>query len=182
MREGDFRQDLLFRLKGVMIHLPPLRDRGPDDLRLLVEDLLSQAARRLGRPVPALDSATWKKLVEYAWPGNTRELQHVIRRAALVCRGSQVTAGDIELQTSAGEQVSGSAAGGGDFGGSIMRAVQAALASGQADLHQSLHETLDRELLRATLAECQGNQVQAARRLGISRNGLRAKMRALGLE
>jgi DNA-binding NtrC family response regulator len=182
MREGDFRQDLLFRINGVTIQLPPLRDRGLDDLRLLVEEILSQTARRIGRSVPALDPAAWKKLAEHSWPGNIRELQHAIRRAALVCRGSQVTAADIDLQSSDGAQLSGTAPVEGDVGGNIARAVQAALASGQADLHQSLHETLDRELLRAILAECQGNQVQAARRLGISRNGLRAKMRALGLE
>jgi DNA-binding NtrC family response regulator len=180
VREGQFRHDLLFRLHGLTIHLPPLRERGLDDMRMLVEHFLSQAAKRIGRPVPPLDQAAWRKLADYSWPGNIRELQHVVRRAGLVCRGSQVTAADLEMQASAADQPTGAAAG--EIGAAILRTVQAALASGETNVHQSLHDLLDRELLRAALAECDDNQVQAARRLGISRNGLRARMRALGLD
>lgn len=179
IQTGQFRQDLLFRLNGVTIHLPPLRSRGEEDLRLLAEHFVGQAARRAGRSVPTLAEDAWSKLRQHAWPGNVRELQHVVRRAVLVCRGSQIAPGDILLSPAAGGGQEGSED---DASAHIIRAVQAAIASGQANLYPALHDMLDLELLRMTLAQCAGNQVQTARRLGISRNGLRAKMQALGLE
>jgi sigma-54-specific transcriptional regulator len=146
---------------------------------LLVDYFLSQAAQRTGRPVPTLEAAAWDKLRNYAWPGNIRELQHVVRRAVLICRGSQIAPGDLELAPGAGanhgqEKESATAC--------VAKAVKAALASTDENIYESLHNMLDLELLRQVLAECNGNQVQTARRLGISRNGLRAKMEALGLE
>jgi two-component system nitrogen regulation response regulator GlnG len=176
---GQFRQDLIFRLNGVTIQLPSLRQRGPEDLRLLVDYFLSQAAQRAGRPVPTLEAAAWDKLRHYSWPGNIRELQHVVRRAVLICRSSQIAPGDLELGPAAGAatgQARESATAG------IAQAVRAAIASTDENIYESLHNMLDLELLRRVLAECSGNQVQTARRLGISRNGLRAKMEALGLE
>ena len=141
-----------------------------------------QTAKRIGRPVPTIQEAAWKKLGDYQWPGNVRELQHVVRRAALVCRGTQISPSDLELKSpSTGTPMPISAAEV-DVATSIAQAVKAALTSGQANLHDALHEMLDGELLRMAFAECGGNQVQTARRLGLSRNGLRAKMRALGLE
>ena len=174
---GQFRQDLMYRLNGVTIHLPPLRQRGPEDLRLLVEHVLKQAAQRAGRPIPTLHEAAWAKLLEYSWPGNIRELQNVIRRAFLICRGSQIVATDIGLGPAAPPPAAAD-----DAAANIARAVRSALAAGETDLFQRLHDMLDLELLRLALAECGGNQVQTARRLGMSRNGLRAKMQALGLE
>jgi DNA-binding NtrC family response regulator len=179
---GEFRQDLLFRLNGVTIQLPALRERGPEDLKLLVEHVLAQAAERIGRPAPTLQEAAWNKLRGYAWPGNVRELQHVVRRAALVCRGPQIAPSHLELMPSSMDGTSPSQAADADVGANIARAVNAALASDQPNLHEALHEMLDGELLRMALAACGGNQVQTARRLGLSRNGLRAKMRTLGLE
>jgi DNA-binding NtrC family response regulator len=176
---GNFRQDLMYRLNGVTIHLPTLRQRGEEDLRLLVDHFLAQAAQRAGRPVPALAEATWDKLREHSWPGNIRELQHVMRRAVLISRGSQIEPGDVELTHAVAMEADlrkeSTSAG-------IAQAVRTAVASGGENLYESLHGILDLELLRLVLAECDGNQVQAARRLGISRNGLRAKMEALGLE
>ncbi len=187
VREGEFREDLLFRLNGMTIRLPPLRQRGPEDVKLLVEHFLAQAAKKIGRPSLTLQPAAWTMLCEYPWPGNIRELQHVIRRAALISRGAHVTVSDIELKRSAAESPPSTSDAEGeatanDVSAHIGRAVKAALASGDANLNQTLHDMLDGELLRMTLAECGGNQVQTARRLGISRNGLRTKMRTLGLE
>ncbi|MGH7134284.1 MAG: sigma 54-interacting transcriptional regulator, partial [Pirellulales bacterium] len=174
---GAFRQDLLFRIKGVTIRLPPLRERGDDDLKLIFEQLVTQAAERARRATPTLTDAAWTKLREHSWPGNVRELKNVVIRAVLVCRGTHIVPSDLELESSPTSpecQDSPIA--------HLSRAVQLALVLGQADLHQSLHDALDVELLRSTLAECGGNQVQTSRRLGLSRNGLRARLRALGLE
>jgi DNA-binding NtrC family response regulator len=179
VQTGQFRQDLLFRLNGVTIHLPPLRERSTEDLRLLVEHFLRQSAKKCGRSVPALSDAVWEKLRDHSWPGNIRELQHVVRRAVLVSRGTHISTADIELSTPpAGKEVGGSRT----ADEHIAMAVKVALASGDDNLYQPLHDMLDLELLRLVLAECNGNQVQSARRLGISRNGLRAKMQALGLD
>jgi DNA-binding NtrC family response regulator len=179
IQAGQFRQDLIFRLNGVTIHLPPLRQRGPEDLRLLVDYFLGQAAQRSGRPIPTLEQAAWDKLCGYSWPGNIRELQHVVRRAVLISRGSQIGPADLELAptggATAGQGKESASAG-------IAQAVKAAIATGDENISESLHNMLDLELLRQVLAECNGNQVHTARRLGISRNGLRAKMETLGLE
>lgn len=187
VREGEFREDLLFRLNGMTIRLPPLRQRGPEDIKLLIKHFLAQAAKKMGRPNLMFQPAAWTMLCEYLWPGNIRELQHVVRRAALVSRGAHVTVADIELKPSLAENSPGASSAEGpmtsnDVSAHIGHAVKAALASGDANLNQILHDLLDSELLRMTLAECGGNQVQTARRLGISRNGLRAKLRTLGLE
>ncbi len=176
---GDFRPDLLFRINGLTIQLPTLRERGLGDLKLLVDHLLARAAQKSGCAAPALQEEAWQALRRHPWPGNVRELQHVVRRAVLVCRGTQIGPADLELRTApAGASSAGPE---GDARGHLASAVKAAVAAGQDDLHQALHDALDAELLRAVLAECDGNQVWAARRLGMSRNGLRARMRALGL-
>jgi DNA-binding NtrC family response regulator len=180
--ENEFRQDLLFRLKGMTITLPPLRERGSDDLQLLAEHYLQQAAKGLGRSSLCIQESAWAKLRAHPWPGNIRELQHVIRRAAVTCRGSQITAADIEFGEGTSRAAPPSSAEEPDVEASIRRAVQASLASGEPDLYHRLTETLERELIRETLAACGGNQVQTARRLGLSRNGLRSKMQAYGLE
>jgi DNA-binding NtrC family response regulator len=187
VREGEFREDLLFRLNEMTIRLPALRQRGPEDIKLLVEHFLDRAARNSGRPRLTLQPEAWTSLYEHAWPGNIRQLQHVVRRATLVSRGSQIASADFELKPSAsGDAAEGIAADGegaaNDVGTHMTRAVKAALASGEANLNQSLHGLLDDALLRMALAECGGNQVKTANRLGISRNGLRAKMRTYGLE
>jgi two-component system nitrogen regulation response regulator GlnG len=179
VQSGQFRQDLLFRLNGVTIHLPPLRQRGAEDLDLLADYFLTQAAKKTGRSTLALSEDAWKLLREHSWPGNIRELQHVVRRAVLVSRGTQISPADIELSPAVGVALAGASA---TASVHIIAAVKAALATSDENLYQSLHDMLDLELLRIVLGECSGNQVQSARRLGISRNGLRAKMQSLGLE
>lgn len=179
---GEFRQDLLFRLNSVTLRLPALRERGEGDLKLLVEHFLKQAPRRNGRPVPTIQDAAWKMLLEYAWPGNIRELQHVVWHAVLMGRGTQISPGDLELKPCPTGGLACANDAPGDSAANLAKTVKAALASGQANLHQILHDLLDAELLRMTLAEYGGNQVQTARRLGLSRNGLRARMQSLGLE
>lgn len=187
VRAGEFREDLLFRLNLMTIRLPSLRQRGMEDIKLLVEHFLAHAVQNSGRARLTLQPEAWTRLYEHVWPGNIRELQHVVRRAALICRGSQVTSGDFEFKASTSEGAAGGIAADGeggtnDVGTHIARAVKAAMASGEANLNQYLYDILDGTLLRMALAECGGNQVKTANRLGISRNGLRAKMKTYGLE
>jgi transcriptional regulator with GAF, ATPase, and Fis domain len=81
-----FRRDLFYRLSVFPIQLPPLRER-PEDIRPLAMHFLDQAARRYGRRTPRLTAAACRALETYGWPGNIRELQHVIERAVLLTRG-----------------------------------------------------------------------------------------------
>src|SRR5205823_7572309 len=100
--DGKFREDLFYRLNGVTIQVPPLRDRG-DDLVLLAEHFLAKAAHEAGRAPPAVEPGAWDVLRQCSWPGNVRQLQNAIRRAVLVCRG-QITAGDIVFAASRSTQ------------------------------------------------------------------------------
>ncbi len=87
---GRFRQDLYYRLSVFPVELPPLRKR-PEDVPLLAEHFLAQAARKLGRPKPRLTLANVQQLQRYHWPGNVRELQHVIERAVITADGARLT-------------------------------------------------------------------------------------------
>ncbi|MEP0548019.1 MAG: sigma-54 dependent transcriptional regulator [Rhodothermales bacterium] len=89
MREGTFREDLYYRLNGVRLRLPPLRER-PDDVPLLVTHFAARAAERYGDAVPEVGAEAMRALRAYAWPGNVRELENVVERAVLLARGGAV--------------------------------------------------------------------------------------------
>src|SRR5436190_421910 len=93
---GQFREDLLFRLNTVEIHLPALRER-KEDVPALAVHFLSQYASRYRRPVKGIESAALQSLLQYAWPGNVRELEHTMERAVLMCRTDQIQARDLGL-------------------------------------------------------------------------------------
>jgi DNA-binding NtrC family response regulator len=92
--EGRFRHDLYDRLAVLLVHLPPLRERG-EDVLLLAEHFLEQEARRYQRPVVGLSGPTRRCLLEYPWPGNVRELRNVITRAVLFSSGHLIQAADL---------------------------------------------------------------------------------------
>ena len=89
-----FRQDLLYRINTVEIHLPPLRQR-KGDIPLLVEHFLSIYNRKYNKPGIEVDDNTMKKFEIYSWPGNIRELQHVIERSVILCDSTILKPGDI---------------------------------------------------------------------------------------
>ncbi|MGH7172673.1 MAG: sigma-54-dependent transcriptional regulator [Gemmataceae bacterium] len=159
MREGKFQRELFSRLNGMPIPLPALRERGAKDLRLLVQHFLTTVAKSTNRPLPTLHEDAWTKLHDYSWPGNIWELQNVIGRAALLCRGLQITEADIEFDerpSSDGEVV-----------GSIRQAINAALQSVHGNLFSRLQDILKRELLLLTLSKCGGDQDKTERLLGV---------------
>jgi transcriptional regulator with GAF, ATPase, and Fis domain len=84
VQEGRFREDLFYRLNVFPIHLPPLRER-PEDIPVLAEYFLQRAAPRLGRPIFGITPASMRRLQQYQWPGNIRQLQNVIERCAILC-------------------------------------------------------------------------------------------------
>ena len=102
--EGRFREDLLFRLNVVNLHLPPLRERR-DDIPLLVNYFLEKIAREQGRKPKSIASAAIKLLEKYHWPGNVRELENAIRRARVLAKSDAILPGDLP------PEISGAAAG-----------------------------------------------------------------------
>ena len=91
---GTFREDLLFRLNTVEIHVPALRERR-EDIPALAGHFLARYATRYRRAIQGLDAAALQALLQYAWPGNVRELEHTMERAVLMCRTDQLQPADL---------------------------------------------------------------------------------------
>jgi len=150
---GQFREDLLFRLNTVEIHLPPLRDRR-EDIPLLAGHFLARSATRYRRPVHGLDATALQAMLRYTWPGNVRELEHVMERAVLMCRTQEIRAADLGLN---------------------------AVASNDQHLEELSLEAVEVILIRKALQRFQGNISQAAEALGLSRGALYRRMEKYGL-
>ena len=150
---GQFREDLLFRLNTVEIHLPALRERR-EDIPALAAHFLARYAARYRRPVQGFDSAALQALLQYSWTGNVRELDHTIERAVLMCRTDEIQPADLSLSS------------------------QRAPSQGLEDL--SL-EAVEAMLVRKALQRYQGNVSQAAEALGLSRGALYRRMEKYGV-
>jgi two-component system nitrogen regulation response regulator GlnG len=176
VREGRFREDLLYRLRVVPIRIPPLRERR-DDIALLAEHFVSRYAEDLGTGRRYLTPATLAHLEAHDWPGNVRELENSIKRALVLSSGEVLTPEDFAFLVAA------PAAGSGDdlLLGLIEHEVAAALDSGKNDVYRSILERVEKPLLEAVLAHTDGNQIRAAAILGINRNTLRKKIVELGI-
>ncbi|MRR09581.1 sigma-54-dependent Fis family transcriptional regulator, partial [bacterium] len=165
---GRFREDLYYRLATVPIHVPPLRER-PSDIMLLAQALLESSARSLGKPQPVFSAEALVALTRYRWPGNVRELQNEILRMVALCDGRSI---DMGLLSS---RVLGPPPTAADM-------VQLAqLNSGDGSLKERM-DRLEAQVVRETMIRHQWNKSRAARELGLSRVGLRAKLVRYGLE
>ena len=178
--EGKFRQDLYYRLSVFTIPLPPLRERG-DDLGMLVQHYLRRFSQELGRKVQEITPEALEMLQRYAWPGNIRELQGVLKQALLQATGTVLVPAFLpeSLRLPPGPAASQPAGTDADF--SFEAFILHGLQEGGGMVSAEAHQHLDRLLLRLALRHTGGNQVQAARVLGISRQTLRARIRELGL-
>jgi len=177
--EERFRSDLYYRLSVFSIELPPLRERG-DDLALLVRRFLGRYAREFGRQVRDISPEALAELTAYAWPGNVRELQSVIKQALLHATGDLLVPGflpDLKTKSARGNTrpPSGSQP-------DLEAFVRAGLSRGTPELYAQTHDQVDRLLFKLALDHTGGNQRDAAKILGISRQTLRVKLRALGLQ
>ncbi len=160
VRLGRFRQDLLFRVGGFTLVVPPLRDR-PAEILPLAEHFMATSAAEQGRALPALTAAARDALASYAWPGNVRELKNAIERALILC-GDSIDLIDLpEKLRDAGQRV---------------RPV-----GSTADVRGQLAE-VERAAIVAALEAEADNQTRAARRLGLSRRALIYKMEKYGLK
>jgi Nif-specific regulatory protein len=165
--EGRFREDLYYRARVVEIELPPLRARGPEEIEGLARHFAAMYAERYGRPAPRFDPGALAALRDHRWPGNVRELEHWIESAIALAPDGRVTT--AHLPTRRGP-TNGAPA------GTAAAAPSAAGPSVELPTGLALEEAT-RRYVEATIAACDGNKTEAARRLRIGRNRI---ARALG--
>jgi two-component system nitrogen regulation response regulator GlnG len=175
--QGRFRQDLFYRLSVFAIHLPPLRERG-DDLPLLVRHYLRRFNRELGKDVQTVAPEALEALRQYPWPGNVRELQSALKQALLRAGGTVLMP---EFLPASLTRHNGSAAAAVEDGLSMAQFIDQQLAAGSEDLYAQALRRLERMLVTRVLQHTGGNQLQAAKVLGITRGSLRNKIRELGI-
>jgi DNA-binding NtrC family response regulator len=159
---GRFREDLYFRLQVVTVRVPPLRERR-QDIKLLIHHFLAKHAERLKRPIPRVAEEALQALEAYGFPGNVRELSHLVERAMLLAREGAITVADLPLEITPGKEATTGT-------------------SGLADDWPTL-AVLDRRYIDRVLARTGGNKTRAADVLGIDRrtlNRLFARERAAG--
>ncbi len=176
--QGRFRQDLFYRLSVFTIHLPPLRERG-EDLALLVQHYVRRFSRELGKDIQAVAPEALELLRRYPWPGNVRELQSALKQALLQASGSILVPDFLPasvLHPSAGVESSGL-----EEPAPLLQFIDEQLKAGTEGLYEQTLRRMERILLGRVLQHTGGNQVQAARILGITRGSLRNKLRELGI-
>jgi DNA-binding NtrC family response regulator len=151
--EGRFREDLLYRLNTVEIHLPPLRDR-QEDINALAMLFLRQKSEKYTRRFAGFDREATQSMMEYRWPGNIRELEHVVERSILMAQGSQIRPDDLGLRPRV---------------------------DGAGRLEEMTLDDAEKYLIQKSLARYQGNVSRAAEALGVSRSALYRRLQQHGI-
>ena len=151
--QGRFRQDLLFRLNTIEIHLPPLRERR-QDIPALAAHFLSTHARRYRKDLEGFDPAAMQALLDHPWQGNVRELNHVVERALLMAQDNLIQPGDLALRSPS---------------------------SGPIRVEDMSLEEVEAFLVKKALARYNGNVSHAASALGLSRSALYRRLERFGL-
>ena len=177
IKQGTFREDLYYRLNVIPVHIPPLRERR-DDIHQLAEAMLMAAAEELEMKPPILLDEAINLLNTYDWPGNVRELKNVMRRLALLTPGAAITLSDVALalgnqgnHTQKEETLSEAVS-------RCIRHYMDKLGYAEAvDLHKHLLGEVEPPLLMLVMKRCNGNQIKAARMLGLNRNTVRKLLR-----
>jgi two-component system NtrC family response regulator len=160
MRDGTFREDLYYRLNVVVIQIPPLRERR-EDIAALLDHFLLRFAAKNRREVTGITAAARDALLRYDYPGNVRELENVVERAVLLCRGRVIDLEDLPV---------------------VLRPDERGTAEAEPRSLPALVESIERQAIRAALERHGGIQTQAAEELGISERVLRYKLKKYGLE
>ncbi len=153
VQAGHFRQDLLFRLNTIEIHLPPLRERR-EDIPLLGAHFLATHAQRYRKRIGGFDRAALQLMLEHPWQGNVRELNHVIERAVLMAQDSQIKPADLALRSGR---------------------------EGSPRLEDMSIEEVEAFLIKKALARHNGNVSHAANALGLSRSALYRRLQRYGM-
>jgi nitrogen regulation protein NR(I) len=178
----EFREDLFYRLNVVRIHIPPLRERR-EDIRLLVNYFLEKLARDQQTPPRSISPAALKSLEKYHWPGNVRELENVMRRALVVAKGDAILPVDFPPEITGSSAAPGAVAGPGEEAQSDVAGLARQLFQwARKDPKLKLIPAIERELVIQALTETGGNQVHAAKLLGITRATLRKRVEKFGIQ
>lgn len=151
VKEGTFREDLLYRINTIHVEVPPLRERG-NDILLLAEAFLRDYGRKYRKPDLSFSGETRQRLLGYSWPGNVRELQHTVEKAVIMCDRQVLTPEDFLFKSEPSEM---------------------------APLETL--EDMEREMIRKALERHEGNLSAVASRLGITRQTLYNKMKKINL-
>jgi len=154
--KGVFREDLFYRLHVVNLHIPPLRERR-EDIRILAGHFLIESARRFGRDQMRFSTEAMERLMSYTWPGNVRELRNEVERAVILAPSQEIAVDDLSQE--------------------VMKRRE----TGPTESALSVRSN-EKELIRKALADSRGNRSEAARLLGISREGLRKKMKRYNMD
>lgn len=160
LEQGNFREDLYYRLNVVPLNVPPLREH-KEDIPFLAEYFVKKLAKDLDSGVTSISDDAIRRLMQYHWPGNVRELQNVIERSIVLCSCETLEAGDIKLDM----------------------APRARAQSSELSLPDGM--TLDeyeQAIIRDALKRANGNKSQTARLLGLTRNALRYRLTQMGIE
>jgi aliphatic sulfonates family ABC transporter substrate-binding protein len=176
MSAGQFREDLYYRLKVSSLSILPLRER-PGDIPALAQYFLERYARRLGREGISFSSNALRSLLDHPWRGNIRELENAVHHALLVCQGPHLEPVDLQLESSRAPLAPAAPARPDETEveaelETLERVVERLLALGAPDLHARI----DAAVLSTAYRHCDRNQLETARRLGISRNVVRARL------
>jgi sigma-54-specific transcriptional regulator len=172
---GKFRRDLYYRVSVAPVRLLPLHERRADILPL-AQHFLELYARRLGIEQARLSAGAEQALLAYAWPGNVRELENVVHYALIMSANGLVERTDLPLPVVPAAEATPASAGT-DALDALAQGLRRLLGSEQPDVY----EQVERALISAAFEFCGGNQVHTARRLGISRNVVRAQLKRFNL-
>lgn len=156
VQEGRFRQDLLYRLNTIHLHLPPLRER-IEDIELLANHFLNRHNQRYRKEVATFSSAALDQLRSYSWPGNIRELDHTVERAVLLAQGGEIQPVDLGLRGGPGAPTAG------------------------PSLDDMSLEEVEKYLIKRTLLRNNGNATKTAEDLGLSRSAFYRRLQRFGL-
>jgi len=179
--EGEFREDLFYRLNGVTVALPPLRARG-DDIQLLLEHYLTLSCRDMNKShVEGIAPEALEILRAYRWPGNVRELRSVIRQALLNTTGPVIVPSCLPTDVISGRTPSDSEDEASGPSHDLSQFVDGRLTQGSTDLYAETLEMMERFLITRVLQKTRGNQTQAADILGITRGKIRDRVNTFGI-
>ncbi|MBC7192227.1 sigma-54 dependent transcriptional regulator [Marinobacter sp.] len=173
VRNGEFRQDLFYRINVIELAVPPLREH-PDDIPLLAGHILGHLAEEYECPPASLTTDAINKLKHYSFPGNVRELENILERAFTLCEEDRIGSDDLQMGNAPIAPGTGNS-------GPGEQCDHIAVPDGEVDLEGYL-ETIERQTIEKALEATRWNKTAAAKRLGISFRALRYRLKKLGME
>ncbi|MBD3178663.1 MAG: AAA domain-containing protein, partial [Candidatus Latescibacteria bacterium] len=169
MEQGNFRNDLFYRINTINIILPPLKERG-DDILLLAKYFLHKYNRKLKRNISGFSDSAREALYGYPWPGNVRELENRIKRAVIMCSGRSIEVGDLDLESS-GEEIPASGEEGLDSFADAWHRISL----------KEARSRIERKIISGALIRTSGNISAAAEELDVSRPTLHDLINKYGI-